>query len=258
MWPSVKMSFQPSITVLITEWENIGVTQTSLQCFDYKTDLNSVAFLQRHVCRCLSREKNPPLQFARPQGKCQWNKWLQAFLRLFTRQTDKPKPNQSEPAASVSAVYSSGIQLSPLSFFRAASSLSADAPHGANKVLIHCYSPCLSARGLLQKFGWPGCRQRARQGCNSTVNRWHTPFLSLLFPQSLRPGATGSPKSAPIKTPVRWVEGGACGESNGSNPTLMRQQQTKHCSLKNKTSMQMCSLVNFPMTPLSICQSLAT
>lgn len=198
-----------------------------------------MATLQRHVCRCFSHEKNPLLQFARPQGKSQWKKWLQAFLRLFTHHTDKPKPNQNEPAASVSTVYSSGIQLSPLSFFCAAPSIPADAPHGANKVLIHCYWPCLSARRPLQNFGWPGCGQRARGGCNSPVNRWHTPFLSLLFPQSLHPGATGSPKSAPIKTPVRWVEGkkegGACGESNGSNPTLMRQQQTKHGSLKNKT-----------------------
>lgn len=113
-----------------------------------------------------------------------------------------------------------------------------DAPRGANKVLIHCYWPCPSARRPPQKFGWPGCGQKARGGWNSpAVNRWHTPFLSLLFPQSLRPGATGSPKSAPIKTPVRWVErrmeGGACREGNVSNPTLMRQQQTKDGSMKN-------------------------
>lgn len=80
---------------------------------------------------------------------------------------------------------------------RDASSISADAAHGANKVLIHGYWPCPSAWRALQKLGWPGCGQRARGGCNSTVNRWHTPFLSLLFPQSLHPGATGSPESAP-------------------------------------------------------------
>lgn len=84
--------------------------------------------------------------------------------------------------------------------------------HLTNKVLIQRYWPCPSTRRPRQKFGWPGCGQKARGGWNfPAVNRWHTPFLSLLFPQSLRPGATRSPKSAPIKTPVRWVEGGRVG-----------------------------------------------
>lgn len=156
--------------------------------------------------------------------------------RVFSHTDRKTKTNQNEPAASASKVYSPAISWHVILLSRRVVDLCGRTSRG-NKVLIHCYWPCPSVRRPLQNFARPGCRQKARGGCNSTVNRWHTPFLSLLFPQSLHPGATGSPKSAPIMTPVSEAEekvgGGACTESNGSNPTLMRQQQTKPRSLKN-------------------------
>lgn len=91
----------PTLTVVITElkksfdllentWE--AYSRHAYNFFYHKTQLHSVAFLQWRVCRCFSCEKNPSLQFARPRGKSQWNEWLQAFLRLFTHQLDKPKP----------------------------------------------------------------------------------------------------------------------------------------------------------------------
>lgn len=142
-------------------------------------------------------------------AKSQWNKWLQAFLPLFTEQSTNQNPTRMSQLVqdqhSLQHKNSADTLIYSLHVF---SSISVNAPHRPNKVLIHCLLALSLCLEHLQKFTWPGRGHRAKGGRNSPLNRWHTPFLSLPFPQSLHPGATGSPKSVPIKTPVRWAQRG--------------------------------------------------
>lgn len=73
-------------------------------------------------------------------------------------------------------------------------------------------------------------RQQARgqRGCNSQLNRWHTPFLSLQGPQMLHSWWDLGPWSLSRLRRGR----GSRGELNASNPTVIKQPETKEGSMK--------------------------
>lgn len=134
--------------------------------------------------------------------------------------------NQNEPAGS-EAPRATKCPFSPSRLIHLCKlTLDQQAPDSLELALSLCPVP-------LQKLSWAGSRQDAKQGCNSQLNRWHTPFLSLLGPQRLHPWCHGAPKSVPIKTPMRCVEGrGSWGELNVYNPTVIKHAETKEGSMK--------------------------